>query len=43
MCWSTYENNNKGERTAKEDIFVKKLMSKSMDTKFVESPCFNMV
>ena len=43
MCWVTKNKKFIKKRIAKEDIFVKKLMSKSMDTKFVESPCFNMV
>ena len=28
MCWSTYENKNKGERTAKEDMLVYKIVKK---------------
>lgn len=43
MCWVTKNKKFIKKRIAKEDIFVKKLMSKSMDTKFVESPCFDMV
>lgn len=43
MCWVTKNKKFIKKRIAKEDIFVKKLMSKSIDTKFVESPCFNMV
>lgn len=43
MCWVTKNKKFIKKRIAKEDIFVKKLMSKRMDTKFVESPCFYMV
>lgn len=43
MCWVTKNKKFIKKRIAKEDIFVKKLMSKSIDTKFVESPCFDMV
>lgn len=35
MCWSTYENNNKRERTAKEDMLVYKIVKKYREFGYV--------
>lgn len=35
MCWSTYENKNKGERTAKEDMLVYKIVKKYREFGYV--------
>ena len=35
MCWSTYKNKNKGERTAKEDMLVYKIVKKYKEFGYV--------
>lgn len=35
MCWSTYKNKNKGERTAKEDMLVYKIVKKYREFGYV--------